>query len=525
MLKKMNTNLEIKKLILYVVLTVVTFAVFWQLNKYDFISFDDGVYIKNNIYVRSGITLKGLLWAFSTTYAEFWHPLTWFSLMLDCQLYGFNAGGYHLTNIILHVLSTLLLFWLFNHMTGYVWRSAFIAAFFALHPLRVESVAWIAERKDVLSAFFWMLTLCLYVYYTEKPVIKRYLLVLFSFACGLMSKSMVVTLPFMMILLDYWPLKRFELKKDNLILWQMKEKILFFIISAAFSIITVYAQEGKSVIHPLVSRIANAPVSFVTYLEKIFWPHNLALIYPYSERLPFGQILGATLLIIIISLAVVAQVKRLPYLFVGWLWYAIAILPVLGIITIGDPMADRYIYLPSIGIGIMAAWGIPHFFPGENLRKMILFPAAVAFLAVLTFITWKQCGYWKNNTALLSHTLQVTRNNYLAHNVIATSLINEGNLSAAMYHCDESIRLKPDNARAYYARGNVYSKLGQYQLSIKDYSEAIRLKPDDSTSYSNRALVYLKQGNNKLGCDDAQKACDLGKCKILKFAKSKGYCN
>ncbi|MFZ3103433.1 MAG: glycosyltransferase family 39 protein [Smithella sp.] len=203
---------------------MATLAVFWQVNQYDFINIDDEVYATENLHVRSGITLDGLRWAFSTTYAEFWHPLTWLSLMLDYQLYGLNAGGYHLTNLILHILSTLLLFWLFNRMTGMIWRSAFVAALFALHPLHVESVAWIAERKDVLSAFFFMLTLCLYVYYTEKPDIKKYLLVLFSFTCGLMSKSIVVTLPVILILLDYWPLNRFESKKNNLILWQLKEK-------------------------------------------------------------------------------------------------------------------------------------------------------------------------------------------------------------------------------------------------------------------------------------------------------------
>ncbi|MFZ2398595.1 MAG: glycosyltransferase family 39 protein [Smithella sp.] len=203
---------------------MATLAVFWQVNQYDFINIDDEVYVTENLHVRSGITLDGLRWAFSTTYAEFWHPLTWLSLMLDYQLYGLNAGGYHLTNLILHILSTLLLFWLFNRMTGMIWRSAFVAALFALHPLHVESVAWIAERKDVLSAFFFMLTLCLYVYYTEKPDIKKYLLVLFSFTCGLMSKSIVVTLPVILILLDYWPLNRFESKKNNLILWQLKEK-------------------------------------------------------------------------------------------------------------------------------------------------------------------------------------------------------------------------------------------------------------------------------------------------------------
>ena len=306
---------------------LATLAVFWQVNQCDFINIDDEVYVTENLHVRSGITLDGFRWAFSTTYAEFWHPLTWLSLMLDYQLYGLNAGGYHLTNLILHILSTLLLFWLFNRMTGMIWRSAFVAALFALHPLHVESVVWIAERKDVLSAFFFMLTLCLYVYYTEKPDIKKYLLVLFCFACGLMSKSIVVTLPVILILLDYWPLKRFESKKNNLILWQLKEKIPFFVLSAIFSIVTFYAQYTdksgfvRDFPFSLSSRIANALVSFVTYLEKIFWPHDLIFFYPFSNQLAVWQIWGAALLIIVISIFVVAMVKRSPYLLVGWLWY------------------------------------------------------------------------------------------------------------------------------------------------------------------------------------------------------------
>jgi hypothetical protein len=298
MLNKLNINPRKQKLIVYIALTVITLAVFWQVNHYAFINLDDPVYVTENSHIQSGITLDGFRWAFSSTYAEFWHPLTWLSLMFDYQLHGLNAGGYHVTNLILHILSTLLLFWLFNRMTGMMWRSAFVAAFFALHPLHVESVAWIAERKDVLSAFFWMLTLCLYVYYTEKPVMKRYLPVVFCFVLALMSKPMVVTLPVILILLDYWPLERLQSQKvttnltnvmpvstnqsiqetkpeegtlnesmspphkwklpktriaEIIPLWQIWEKIPFFVLSAVFSIITIYAQFNPSV------KIINSP--------------------------------------------------------------------------------------------------------------------------------------------------------------------------------------------------------------------------------------------------------------------------
>ena len=525
--------------------------------------------------------------------------------MFDYQLHGLNAGGYHLTNVILHILSALLLFWLFNRMTGAVWKSAFVATLFALHPLHVESVAWISERRDVLSAFFWMLTLCLYVYYTEKPVIRRYLLVVFSFVCALMSKQMVVTLPVIMILLDYWPLGRLqsreiatnfkvimpdstnqstqdiklekEILKENISpanalklretriagiipLWQLWEKIPFFVLSAVFSIMILYDHYKLSPKYsPLGSRIANAPVSFVTYLEKTFMPSDLAVFYPFSDKLPLWQVLGATILICVISIAVILMAKRLPYLFVGWLWYAITLLSVIGILPIQDyAMADRYTYLPSIGITVMLAWGIPLLFKREDTRKKILFPAAIIFLAIMAVLTWQQCRYWKNNSELFNHTLHVTKDNYLAHKFVADALCAEGKNKQAIYHYNEAIRLKPDFSYAYNNRGNaylelgqyqlaiedfnkairskpdyataysnrgtIYTKLGQYQLAIEDFNNAIRLNPDDADTYFNRGIVYFTQGNIISGCEDAKKACELGNCKILEAVTGKGYC-
>jgi tetratricopeptide (TPR) repeat protein len=558
MLSKININSKKQILIVYIVLIVITLVVFWQVNQYNFINVDDDVYVTENSHIHFGITFDGFCWAFSTTYAEFWHPLTWLSLMLDYQLYGLNAGGYHLTNLILHIMSTLLLFWLFNRMTGATWRSAFLAALFALHPLRVESVAWVAERKDVLSAFFWMLTLCLYVYYTEKPVIRRYLLILLSFACGLMSKPMVVTLPIVMILLDYWPLGRLQSQKigTNLMmdvvpiytkqrkqknkskkvalkknisppddlrlseakiagiipLWQLREKIPFFIFSAFFSIITLYAQYNSYIKHPLQPlgfRIANAPIFFVTYLEKIFWPHDLALHYPYSDQIPVWQILVAALLILVISTTVIIAVKRLPYLLVGWLWYTITILPVIGIIPVGDPMADRYIYLPSIGIAIMLGWGIPSLIKSDETRKKILFPVGITTLAIMVVLTWQQCGYWKNSITLFNHALRVTKNNAFAHNGRGIAYDKLGQYQLAIKDYNEAIRLKPDLVGAYNNRGNIYDKLGQYQLAIEDFNEAIRLKPDLVGAYNNRGNVFDKLGQYQLAIEDFNEAIRL----------------
>ena len=561
MLRIKNISNRKQKLIVYIVLTLVTLAVFWQVNQFGFVNLDDQAYVEENSHIQSGITLDGICWAFSTTNQNLWNPLIWLSLMFDYQLFGLNAGGYHMTNLILHILSTLLLFWLFNRMTGAIWKSAFVAALFAIHPLHVESVAWISERKDVLSASFWMLTLCLYVYYTEKPAVKRYLLVLCSFVIALMSKPMVVTLPVIMILLDYWPLKRFQSKKDSLLLWQLWEKIPFFVLSAVFSIITIYIMYSPTVKYfPLGYRLANAPVSFVTYLGKTFWPHDMAIFYPFPTYIPVWQVLGSVLLIIIITTAVIAMTKRLPYLFIGWLWYAVTVMPVIGIIQNGSyAMADRYTYLPSIGISIMLAWGIPILFPREDIRKMILLPAGIAILVILAVLTWQQCSHWKNSTTLFSHTLRVTKDNYVAHHGLGLGLIAEGKTEEAIDHYnktisikpefpnaynnrgivygglgqyklalddfDKAIRLKEDYAEAYYNKAVTYANMAQYQLAIEDYNKAIILNPDYAYAYNNRGAVYLKQGNNKLGCLDAQKGCALGKCKVLEWARGNGFCN
>ncbi len=297
----MSNNLNKSKIIFYIILAVFTITVYWQVQGFDFINYDDPAYITENSHIQSGMTKEGFLWAFSTKYFGLWNPLVWLSFMADYELYGLHAGGYHVTNLIFHILSTLLLFWLFSRMTGEIWKSAFVAAFFALHPLHVESVAWVSERKDVLSAFFWMLTLCFYVFYTEKQSIKRYLLVFFSFVLALLSKPMVVTLPLIMILLDYWPLKRFENQNrlSDTIVWQLKEKLPLIVLSAALVAFTLYVpgeQQAFEKSFPVMSRLANVPVAFVTYLVKTFWPHDMAIFYPFPSQTPVWQITGAILL-------------------------------------------------------------------------------------------------------------------------------------------------------------------------------------------------------------------------------------
>ena len=557
MLNKLNIGSNKQILIVYVLLMVATLAVFWQVNQFDFINLDDPVYVTENKSIQSGITSNGVKWAFSTTYAQFWHPLTWLSLMFDYQLHGLNAGGYHLTNLILHLLSTLLLFWLFNRMTGAIWRSAFVAALFALHPLHVESVAWISERKDVLSAFFWMLALCLYVYYTEKPVTKRYLLVLLCFACGLMSKSMIVTLPLVLILLDYWPLGRLQRQKIGtnmkekvpvstnsgqkktktkkgalkektylptnqklseakiagiIPLWQIMEKIPFFILSAIFTILTLYAQYKPSFKgFSLSSRMANAPVSFVAYLEKTFWPHDLAVFYPFSDQLPVWQVLGSTLLIIVVSAVVIVTVKRMPYLFVGWLWYAITLLPVIGIVQVGKhAMADRYTYLPLIGIIIMLAWGIPSLIKHEETQKIVLFPAGVVSLAVLSFLTWQQCGYWKNSTTLFSHTLKVTKNNDLAHYNLGLAMKDQGKMEEALNEFRKTINIKPSCGDAHNNMGIVFEMhFKKNSEAIYHYRQALQIDSNNPGTHFNLGIALAKNGEVKEAIENFRLAINL----------------
>jgi len=594
MSNNINISTERQRLIVYLVLIIAVFAVFWQVNKYDFINFDDQVYVTENLQIQSGLTKQGVSWAFTTKYFGLWNPLVWLSYMADYQLFGLKAGGYHLTNLILHILSTLLLFWLFNRMTGALWRSAFVAALFALHPMHVESVAWIAERKDVLSAFFWMLTLCLYVYYTEKPIIRRYLLVVFAFVLALMSKPMVVTLPVVMILLDYWPLKRFESHKGNLILWQLKEKIPLFVLSLIIIAVTLYSPGNSSLkTFALSGRIANAVISFAAYPAGALWPYDLAVFYPFPAQISLTHLLTASVFILAVTAAVILLAKRFEYLFVGWLWYAVTVAPVIGIIQIGNyAMADRYSYLPSIGIALMLAWGVPCLIKSEKIRKKILIPVAIAAVIIMMVLTWKQCGYWRDSAVLFGHALKVTKNNYLAHNSIGLAMFAEGKTDDAIYHYNEAIRIRPDFVRAYHNRGAVYTDIGQYQKAIEDYTmaihlrpdyaevynnrgiaysllgrqqqavidyneairlkpdyfeafnnrgnaysglglkqqaieefnEAIHLKPDESMFYLNRAEAYFYLKENRQGCTDLQKACDLGNCKELEWAKIKGLC-
>lgn len=536
--------------IIIVFLIVFSVIAFGRIIGNDFVSYDDHRLITENSYIQDGINFKSILWAFTDSRQEYWHPLTWLSLMLDWSLFGANASGHHLVSLLLHIGAVLFLFLFLNKATKSLWPSAFAAALFALHPLRVESVAWAAERKDVLSMFFGMATLYFYVYYVEKPRISKYVVCLILFAMSIMSKPMLITLPCVLLLLDYWPLARWQQQSTpvniaavtgqntgenkinqknantptekkttaslksrypviaNLLL----EKAPFFIISMLLSILVIGELHKTNRMATLqevtfYERLINALMSYVSYLGKTFWPVDLAVFYPHELSFQLWQNLGAAVVLLIISAMVVYWVKKAPFLAVGWFWYLGTLFPVIGLLQTGyQGMADRYTYLPSIGIAIMLAWGVPSLIRRDSLRKNLLFPAGVAVVVLLTVLTWKQCHYWKNDLTLSTHALRVTENNYIAHNILAAFLIREKKINEAIYHYNQSIRINPKYHFTYNYRGTAYRNLGQYQCAIKDFNTAIDLKPHFAIAYINRGITYHRLGQYKLAIEDYNKA-------------------
>ena len=402
------------ELVVGLCLAIATLTVFWEVRNHQFVNYDDNRYVTENRIVQAGLTREGALWAFTTTHASNWHPLTWLSHMLDCELFGANPRAHHLSNLILHLANSLLLFLVFKRMTGMLWQSAFVAALFAIHPLHVESVAWVSERKDVLSAFFWMLTLWAYLHYVVSPGFGRYLLVLLFFALGLMAKPMLVTLPFVLLLMDYWPLGRLRLdgsspntsESANLsaqpwpklgLVW---EKLPLLAVSALSSLVTFLVQKSEAAVQslavfPLMVRVANALMSYMGYVGKTIWPRHLAVFYPHPGHVAVWKIAGAVLFLGGVSALVIRMARRHPYLATGWLWYLGTLVPVIGLVQVGaQSMADRYTYLPSIGLFIMIAWGGPHLMPRPPWRHVVIAFSTASVLLLLMVTAWLQVRHW-----------------------------------------------------------------------------------------------------------------------------------
>jgi hypothetical protein len=492
-------------LVLCLALAAATLGVYWEVQDHDFVSYDDQEYLVGNPHVNSGLTLEGLIWAFTTPHANNWHPLTWLSHMLDSDLYGLNPKGHHWSSVIIHIVNAILWFLLFKRMTRNPWQSAFVAALFALHPLHVESVAWASERKDVLSTFFGIMTLWTYVNYTENPGIGRYSICLFLFALGLMAKPMLVTVPFVLLLLDYWPLRRLHFGGTNgesrwhLLLHLAGEKTPFFVLAACSSLITFLVQQGSGAVVsvvPLKIRIANAVVSYVSYIIKMFWPLNLACFYPHPfDSLTIWKTTASFLFLVILSALIVRAARERPYLLVGWLWYLGTLVPVIGVVQVGaQAMADRYTYVPLVGLFVMLSWGMAEVLAKRRYGR-ILMPVVSGFLlCCLLILARQQVRYWTNTISLFEHVIKVTKDNYLGHSILAGGLEQQGRLAEAHYHLLEALRIRPGFDLAHYHIGNVLTKLGKLDEAIDHYSVALKISPRDQKVHNNMGFVLLRQG-------------------------------
>lgn len=463
---------------LYAALAVAVFLAYLPVKTYDFINFDDPDYVTANAHVRQGVTPAGITWAFTSTDAANWFPLTRISHMLDVQIFGLDAGWHHLVNVLLHAIATLLLFAFLFRATSARWPSAMVALLFALHPLHVESVAWIAERKDVLAAVFWFLTLWAYVRYTEKPNATRYLLTLASFCLGLMSKPMLVTLPFVLLLLDLWPLRRRLL---------LREKIPFFALAAASSVITYLAQAGSGAVGtlpvPIALRVQNALISYSIYIAKTFWPVNLAVFYPYSLNIPAWEALCAAAAILGISALTFLLLRTRPYLAVGWFWYLGTLVPVIGLVQVGaQARADRYTYLPMVGLSIMLVWGL-----SEVLKSKVATATGVLACLACAVLCEQQVRYWRNSETLFRHALDVTSGNYLAHHNLGVALAGDGRFPEAIAQYQAALQIEPDAANVQTDYGNALAKSGRMPEAIAHYRAALETLPDAPITHNDLA--------------------------------------
>jgi protein O-mannosyl-transferase len=485
-------------LIICIALAAVVVGIYWPVHNHEFLNYDDPSYVTNNPAVKGGISWEGIRWAFTEFYSFNWHPLTWLSLMLDCQIFGIKAGPIHVVNVLFHIANTILLFLVLARMTKGVWQSAFVAGLFALHPLHVESVAWVAERKDVLSALFWLLTMLAYVRYAERPSVYRYIVTIVLFVLGLMAKPMLVTLPFVLLLLDYWPLERISNSKVS-IKNSLIEKVPFVFLSAVSCVITYIAQQKGGAVGaiPFNERIANAIYSYFVYIGKLFWPTELAVLYPYPENtisVSTGFICVAVL--ILITVFCVFYGRRHKYLPVGWLWYLGTLVPTIGIIQVGSQaMADRYTYIPLIGLFVIVAFATADMLKNVPAKKYILAPAAILILVFCALASFKQLGYWKDNIRLYERTLAITKNNAIIYYNYATALSSLGQKEKACQYFAEAVRLRPDIQDIHNNYGIALEALGKTEEAFEQYQIAMKINPRSDIARYNQGWILLQQGH------------------------------
>lgn len=489
-----NTTL----IVLSIVLMIAVSAVFLQVGNFQFINYDDDIYVTSNQQVAKGLTGKNIIWAFTSVEENNWHPLTWLSHMSDVQLFGLTPGGHHLTSVFLHLLSTLLLLLYLFRLTNALWQSLFVATLFALHPLHVQSVAWVAERKDVLSAFFWFLTLFLYAEYKVNSNRRFYYLALLSFTCGLMSKPIVVTLPLILLLLDYYPLaprqdRRFpetSIRFFETIAF-LREKLPFFIGSLLSAAITIYAQHSGGALVEFSEktfwfRIENALVAYISYIYKTIWPSKLSIFYPYPLTIPFWQTLGSLIILLLISWGAIRIRRQFSVLVVGWFWFLITLVPVIGIVQVGgQSMADRYTYIPLVGLFMMAAWGVPEGIKQFAFRKGLLALLAGVAIGSSTVMTWQQLGYWHDAISLYRHSLRSTTGNFVINYNLGVALAQRGDNEAALHYFREALQINPASATAHNNAGSLLIKKGDLDGAITEFSESLRLNPQHENARTN----------------------------------------
>jgi tetratricopeptide (TPR) repeat protein len=499
-------------------LTAIIWNVFGQTLSHEFINFDDDRYVYENTQVSSGLTLDGFKWLLTHSHASLWHPLTTLSHMADCQIYGLKPGGHHFTNVVLHNIGAILLFLVFRGMTGSIWRSAFVAAIFAIHPMRVESVAWIAERKDVLSGVFFMLTLGAYLHYTRRPSFGRYVTMSIFLACGLMSKATFVAVALVLLLLDYWPLQRVKDFPD----WRrmIVEKIPLFVLSAAAAIATMFAQTVTMASLeqlPLLPRLKNAAVSVMVYLRQMFWPTDLAVFYPHPhDQLNILVVAMAAMLIVSITIIAILIHQKYPYLFVGWFWYLVLLVPVLGIVQAGlQARADRFTYLPHIGITMLVTWGCADLAQRWRNRQIILASAATCVIAASMILSYKQTTYWRDSISLWEHAVTVTPDNQTAHTNLAAALWTKGRIAeshqharaAAIARARTTLKDFPFDVPTHNDLGVLLIQNGDVRGGIEQWEISLQLNPDDGNALNNLAWVLASHPENAIR--DGKRATEL----------------
>jgi len=512
--------LKIKSVFLFSgLLCCAAIFVYWPLKNNDFINLDDNLYVTENAMVKRGLTIDGIQWAFRFNDKGYWQPLTWVAHMVDCELFGLSPAGHHFANLIIHLVNTLLLFWILHRTTKCLYRSAFVAALFALHPLNVESVAWLAERKNLLSTFFWLLTILLYTRYVRRQNFRNYLGVLVVFMLGLMTKPMAVTLPFLMLLLDLWPLGRIQLKiwkpaagklDDQSVVsglhevnWPgiLLEKIPLFMVAVLSILISVLSLQHMQIMIsgsavPLKLRLANALVSYISYLNKLFWPHDLAIFYPFPRLFLPWQILGALACLTGICLLSIVTIRRRPYFFAGWFWYLGTLLPVIGLVQTGiwPALADRWAYFPAIGLFIILVWGTADLSRRFPVFKSGLVAVGVIVLLAFAIQTRIQLRFWEDSVTLFQHTLQATGDNEIAYHSLGDELVKEGKLAAGIDYYRSALRLKPGFARVHNNLGAALARSGDTDKALAHFQIALKIKPQYAEAHNNLGVALRGQG-------------------------------